>query len=61
VDLATLWKPSVEDFLNQPGRTFATGMDIARACGRTYESMDIHGWRTIAKLVKESGWRSGKP
>jgi hypothetical protein len=60
MDSFALWKPSVEAFLNQPGRTLATGMDVARACGKTYQTMRIEDWRTIAALVKACGRKRAK-
>ena len=60
MDLFQLWKPSVEAFLNQPGRTLVTGMDVARSVGRSYASMTRDDWRTLAAVVIACGWRKAK-
>jgi hypothetical protein len=60
VDSFSLWKPSVEAFLNQPGRTFATGMDVARSVGRSYATMTRDDWATLAAVVIACGWRKAK-
>jgi hypothetical protein len=58
VDLASLWRPSVAAYLE--GRTFATGTDVARAVGRSYASMSVADWRTLAAVVISCGWRKAK-
>jgi hypothetical protein len=60
VDSFQLWKPTVGAFLNQPGRTLATGMDVARAIGRSYVTMTADDWRTLARVVLACGWRKAK-
>jgi hypothetical protein len=60
VDSFQLWKPSVEAFLNQPGRTLVTGMDVARSVGRSYASMAREDWATLAAVVIACGWRKAK-
>ena len=44
----------------RPGRTLVTGSELARAVGRSWSTMDLAGWRLLAKLAIESGWRSVK-
>jgi hypothetical protein len=61
VDSFTLWKPSVEAFLNQPGRKFCTGMDIARSVGRSYATMTRDDWATLAAVVKIDGVQVWQP
>lgn len=53
-----LWRPTVEHYL--AGRDIAFGMDIARACGKTYENMEVRDWRTIAALLTALGWRRSR-
>jgi hypothetical protein len=61
VDLYELWQPSVTAYLAAPGRDVVTGMELARACGRSsYTSLSVADWRLLAKLAIECGWRSVK-
>ena len=61
MDSFQLWKPSVEAFLNQPGRTLVTGMELARSVGRSnYLDMSVADWRLLARLAIECGFRSVK-
>jgi hypothetical protein len=55
-----LWRPSVAAYLNERGRKFVTGTDIARACGKTYETMTRDDWATLAAVVIACGWRKAK-
>jgi hypothetical protein len=60
VDLPTLWRPSVTAYLAAPGRDVVTGMELARAVGRSYATMNVSDWRLLAKLAIECGFRSVK-
>jgi hypothetical protein len=61
VNLYELWRPSVTACLNEPGRKFCTGMELARAVGRSnYVDISVDDWRLLAKLAIECGWRSVK-
>jgi hypothetical protein len=35
-------------------------MDMARRAGRSYATMDLAGWRLLAKLAIECGWKPRK-
>jgi hypothetical protein len=53
--------PSVAEYLSQPGREVVTGMDLARAVGRSnYADMSVADWRLLARLAIECGWKSRK-
>jgi hypothetical protein len=61
MDLHQLWRPSVTAYLAAPGRDVVTGMELARAVGRSnYLDVSIADWRLLAKLAIECGFRSVK-
>jgi hypothetical protein len=61
VDLHTLWRPTVAAYLSAPGRTLCTGMELARAVGRSnYADMSVADWRILSRIVLSLGWKSRK-
>ena len=53
-----LWRPSVAKHLE--GKNIVFGGELAKACGRTYSTMDRDGWATFAAVIKSLGWRKAK-
>jgi hypothetical protein len=56
MDLFRLWRPSIEAHL--AGKDIAFGADLAKAVGRSYGSMSLSDWSTLAAIMKSLGWRS---
>jgi hypothetical protein len=55
-DQFRLWTPSVVAYL--AGKDMAFGADLAKAVGRSYGTMGLEDWRTLATIMKSLGWRS---
>jgi hypothetical protein len=55
-DQFRLWTPSVVAYL--AGKDMAYGADLAKAVGRSYGTMGVEDWRTLATIMKSLGWRS---
>lgn len=58
MDLFRLWTPSVEAYL--AGKDMAFGADLARSVGRSYGSMSLAEWQTLAAIMRSLRWRSRK-
>jgi hypothetical protein len=58
MDLFELWRPSVANFLE--GKDIVAGADLARAVGRSYDSMRLDDWRVLARCALSCGWKSKK-
>ena len=54
-DQFRLWTPSVVAYL--AGKDMAYGADLAKAVGRSYGTMGVEDWRTLATIMKSLGWR----
>jgi hypothetical protein len=58
MDLFRLWTPNIEAYL--AGKDMVFGADLARSVGRSYGSMSLADWSTLAAIMKSLGWRSRK-
>jgi hypothetical protein len=58
MDSFSLWRPSVANYLE--GKDIVAGTDLARAVGRSYDSMRFDDWRVLARCALSCGWKSKK-
>jgi hypothetical protein len=58
MDLFELWRPSVAAYLAAHGCEIVTGTELARAVGRSYATMRLQDWRTLARVALSCGAKS---